>query len=264
MAAFREHIAFSSLLGVGFGACAYTFLGFAPTEAALAGFLAGCGGMLPDLDSPNARPGQEIFSLMAAISPLVMVGHVLRWTGFPNDTETVMLVMVGIYFAVRYGGAWLVDKVSVHRGMFHSLPAMLIAAEIAWLAYPSDRVRVKLLMGAGISLGFFSHLFLDEVYAVKWTGMLPELKKSFGTAIKFSTEALLPTVFTWGLLATLTFIIGQQTGILGPPQQPGVPPIATEQQDSGADPFLQGVSAPPIVEQAAVPEDQLTNAPLFR
>lgn len=265
MAAFREHIAFSSLLGVGYGACANALLGFTPVEATLAGFLAGCGGMLPDLDSPKARPGQEIFSLLGAISPLVLVGHVLRWLSLPSDTETVILVMVGIYFTVRYGGAWVVDKLSVHRGMFHSIPAMVIAAEIAFLAYPTPRPLVKLLMGAGVALGFFSHLFLDEVYSVKWTGMLPELKKSFGTAIKFTSEALMPTVFTYGLLATLTFVIGEQTGLIGPPVDPKAAPIAEEHVPAATDdPFLRSVSAPPVVEQASVPSEQLTDAPLFR
>ena len=264
MASFREHIAFSSLLGVGYGAAATMLFEFTPQESILAGFLAGFGGMLPDLDSPTGKPGQEIFALTAAVSPLVLIGHALYWTGLPPDTETVILLMIAIYFSVRYGLAWLVNKMSVHRGMFHSIPAMLISAEIAYLAYPSDRPIVKLLMGTGIALGFFSHLFLDEVYSIKW-GPIPQLKKSFGTAIKFTGSSVGPTAFTYALLATLTYFIGEQTGLIGPPLDAQTPPMAESlDQDALGDPTETPTALRPIVQEAAIPEEELTDAPLYR
>jgi membrane-bound metal-dependent hydrolase YbcI (DUF457 family) len=261
VAAFREHITFSSLLGVGYGACASTLLHFTPTEAALAGFLTGVGGMLPDLDIPTGRPGKEVFSITAALAPLVLVGHIIKLTGLPSDIETVMLLMLVMYFVIRYGLAWAVDKMSVHRGMFHSIPAMLIAGEAAYLAYPSSVEQVKLLMGGGVMVGFFSHLFLDEVYSVDCSGVAPHLKKSFGTAIKFSGQALGPTIFTYALLAGLTFLIGEQTGIIGPPQGPSVAPFTGGQQSA---PKRETTSPAPMVREAAVPAEQLTDAPLYR
>jgi membrane-bound metal-dependent hydrolase YbcI (DUF457 family) len=262
VAAFREHIAFSSLLGIGYGTAASTLLGFTPTEGALAGFLAGVGGMLPDLDLPTGRPGQEVFAITAAIAPLVLIGHVLKWTGLPADAETMMLLMLIMYFIIRYGLAWLVDKLSIHRGMFHSIPAMFIAAEIAYLVYPSRFPTVKVLMGCGVALGFFSHLFLDEVYSVTWNGALPQLKKSFGTAIKFGSPALAPVLFTYALLAALTFVIGEQTGIIGPPVPPATMPYAGQQEV--LEPSPGTASAAPVVDEAAIPSEQLTDAPLFR
>jgi membrane-bound metal-dependent hydrolase YbcI (DUF457 family) len=262
MAAFREHIAFSSLLGIGYGTAASMLLGYTPTEGALSGFLAGVGGMLPDLDLPTGRPGQEIFSVTAAIAPLVLIGHVLKWTGLPSDAETMMLLMLIMYFLIRYGLAWIVNKLSIHRGMFHSIPAMVIAAEIIYLIYPSQFPMVKLLMGCGVALGFFSHLFLDEVYSVTWSGALPQIKKSFGTAIKFGSPALAPVLFTYALLAALTFVIGEQTGIIGPPAPAPTIPYAGQQEVREPSPGT--ASAAPIVDEAAVPPGQLTDAPLFR
>lgn len=262
MASFREHISVSSMLGIGFGVVSGTALGYSPAEAAVAGVLTGIGGMLPDLDSPTARPGQEIFSLTAAIVPLVMVGHVLKWSQLPATTEVMILLMIGMYVTIRYGLATLVTKVSVHRGMFHSLPAMMIAAEIIYLVYPNPAPFVKLLMGGGVALGFLSHLMLDEVYSIGWSGPIPKLKKSFGTALKWGSANLGPTIFTWGLLLVTTLFVGEQSGIIGPPVQDDATRIADEKT-----PPLRRkkeTSTAPIVKQAAVPEDELTDAPPFK
>ncbi len=270
MASFKEHIAFSSLLGVGYGIAAHFGLGFTPTQAALSGYLAGIGGMLPDLDSATGRPVREIFSLTAAVAPLVLIGRVLRATGLPTDTETVILVMLVMYFIIRYGLSWMVSRFSTHRGMFHSFPAMCIAGEVVYLMYPSEFTTVKLLMGSGIALGFLSHLFLDEVYAVQWVGMIPKFKKSFGTAMKFAGPAFGATVFTYALFFTASFIVLQDAGLIGPPSEnPYITPMAEEQQQPP-----QETTAPNIEEQlpqdfpafkeATAAQEDLSDAPLFR
>lgn len=259
MAAFREHITVSGMLGLGYGITATTVFGYSPAEAAVGGVLAGIGGMLPDLDSPTAKPGQEIFALTAAVAPLVLVGHVLKWSKLPVNTEVMILLMMGMYLAIRYGMASLISVMSVHRGMFHSIPATFIAAELVYLMYPNPAATVKLLMGFGVALGFFSHLLLDEVYSISWDGPLPRLKKSFGTALKWASPQLGPTIFTYGLLFTMTFLVGEQSGIIGPPVQAEATRTVEE------DPFLQRESATaPVVHQAAVPDDDLTDAPLFK
>jgi len=260
MAAFREHIIFSSLLGVGYGVAAGTLLKFTPTEAILAGYLTGIGGMLPDLDIPTGRPGQEIFSLSAAVVPLLSVGHVLHVTQMPVNNESVILIMLALYFLIRYGLAWMVHKLSVHRGMFHSLPAMGIAGLSMYLVYPSSNPFIKLLMGGGLALGFFSHLFLDEIYSVGWNGPLPRIKKSFGTAIKWGSPALGSTLFTYALLVGLIFVAGEQAGIIGMPIDPAGEPF-TEQKEAPVP--AQESTTIPIVQSAAVPEEELTDAPLF-
>ncbi|HWL10620.1 MAG TPA: metal-dependent hydrolase [Planctomicrobium sp.] len=259
MAAFREHITVSGMLGLGYGVAAATLLGYAPAEAAVGGVLAGIAGMLPDLDSPTARPGQEIFSLTAAVAPLVLVGHVLKWSQLPVTTEVMILLMLGMYVGIRYGLAGLINRFSVHRGMFHSIPATLIAAEMVYLIYPNPAPTVKLLMGVGVAIGFFSHLLLDEVYSVGWDGPLPRLKKSFGTALKWASPQLGPTIFTYGLLLVVTFCVGEQSGIIGPPISQEATRFADEESR-----LRHESSAPPVVQQAAVPDRDLTDAPLFK
>lgn len=243
MAAYREHITVSSMLGVGYGLGATLAFGFTPAEGIFAAWLTGIGGMLPDLDSESGRPVREIFGLTAAVGPLVMLRRVQQWSGLPGDTENMMVLFLVMYLAVRYGLAALVARFSVHRGMFHSIPALAIAAEIVYLGYPSDAVAPKMLMAGGVAIGFLSHLLLDEIYSVQWSGVRIKLKKSAGSAMKFFGNSTLPNIVTYTLLLGLSYLMLTDAGIIGPPvNAPGSSLRADRSSDVSALDFLE--SAP--------------------
>jgi membrane-bound metal-dependent hydrolase YbcI (DUF457 family) len=218
MAAYREHITVSFALGAGVGLGAVFGLGFSPVQGSLAACLTGIGGMLPDLDSESGRPVREIFGVTAALAPMVMMRRLLEWGG---DTDGAMLLAVLLYVSIRYGGAIVLGMVAVHRGMFHSIPAMLIAAELTFLGYKSHSLNVKLLMGIGVAIGFMSHLILDEIYAVEWRGVTVKLNKFAGSAVKFFGKSWGANIWTYGLLFTISYAILVDNGIL--PSGP-VPP----------------------------------------
>lgn len=219
MAAYREHITVSGICGVGYGVTAWFAFGFTPVEAALAGTLTWIGGMLPDLDSDSGRPIRELFSLLAAIVPCVMLRRLMRWGGSPENT---MFLAVCVYVGVRYIASAVLAKVSVHRGMFHSIPAMLIAAEMVFLGYESDRQIVRLLMAGGVALGFMSHLVLDEVYAVQWTGVRLKLNKAAGSAVKLFGTDLPANAVAYSLLFVLSYASLVEAGLVDDPTQKGV------------------------------------------
>lgn len=247
MAAYREHITVSSMLGLGYGAGAALAFGFTPVQGIFAAWLTGIGGMLPDLDSESGRPVREIFGLTAAVVPLVMLNRVQRWTGLPGDTETIMVLFLVMYLAIRYGLAGLVCRISVHRGMFHSIPAIAIAAEIVYLGYPTDEVAPKLLMAGGVAIGFFSHLLLDEVYSVQWSGVRIKLKKSAGSALKFFGSTAMPNLVTYSLLLGLSYLMLTDAGIIGPPEV-GESAMQADLSEGSLDPRLQD-EAPLFVPQ---------------
>lgn len=205
MAGYREHISVSTLLGVGYGAGATFALGFTPAQGALAGFLTAFGGMLPDLDSETGKPVRELFGLLGAIGPLIMMGRIAEAFQIPSQPEYIILTFIVLYYIIRYGGAWLVGTFAVHRGMFHSIPAMIIAAEITFLAYKESETAVKFLMAGAIAVGFFSHLLLDELYSVQWTGVRLKLAKSAGTALKFTGKNMNANIIAYGLLIALSY-----------------------------------------------------------
>lgn len=259
MAAYREHIAVSGMLGLGVGAASTFVFGFTPVQGIMAGWLTAIGGILPDLDSESGRPVREMFGLTAAVAPLIFIERILHWTQLPGDTETVMALFLALYLAIKYGLASLVSTFSVHRGMFHSIPALVIAAEIAYLGYPRSEVRIKGLMAAGVAIGFFSHLLLDEIYSVEWSGVRLKLKKSAGSAIKFFGEGLAGNAAAYALLIGLTGLTLYDAGIIGPPDNAARPRM---QADASAPidtdpPIVVGQpAAMPVFEGAVLPQGE--------
>lgn len=229
MAGYREHISISGLLGAGYGAASIVVFGFTPAQGALACVLTWVAGMLPDLDSETGKPVREVFSLLAAAVPLALLPRLQRWTDTP---EGVMLAAIGVYVGIRYGASFVLKKLSVHRGMFHSIPALVIAAELTFLAYGDSQLLVRLLMAGGVALGFLSHLLLDEMYAVEWTGIRIRLNKFAGSAMKLLGPRFFPNVVSYALLAVLTYATLVDVGVLDEPGKINVPMPAKKSNDS--------------------------------
>ncbi len=213
MAGYREHITVSGVLGVCIGTVAVYGFGFSYAQGALAAVLAWVSGMLPDLDSSSGRPVREVFSLLAAAAPLLLLQRLLEWT---HSSDEVLLGIIFIYAAVRYGGAYLVCHMSVHRGMFHSIPAALIAALTVFLCYKADNMAAKVLMGAAAGLGYASHLVLDEIYSVEWTGVRLKLNQFAGSALKFFSSSVYANLFTYCLLSILIYFTLIQLEVIHP------------------------------------------------
>ena len=203
LAGFKQHVSLSSALGVATAATATFGLGFTPSQGILAGYLTAVGGMVPDLDSEPGRPVRELSSLTAAIVPLLMLSRLKEWCA---DFDTALMLAAGMYLVIRFMGGWLLGKFTVHRGMFHSIPALFIAAELVFLCWKSESIEVRLLMGCGLAIGFLSHLILDEIYSVQLNGLMIELNQAAGSAVKFFSSNMLATAFTWVLLAGLSWL----------------------------------------------------------
>ncbi|MDG2130114.1 MAG: metal-dependent hydrolase [Fuerstiella sp.] len=220
MAAYREHITVSGTLGIAYAFSAVFALGFSITQAAIAAILTWIAGMLPDMDSQSGKPVRELFGVTAALAPLLLLQHTNE-LGISDDRA--MLFSLLLYGGVRYGGAAVLGKLTVHRGMFHSIPALVIAAEATFLSYHSPEIRVRLLMAMGVALGFMSHLVLDEMYSVQWDGVRIKLSRSAGSAVKFFGRDALPNGMALGLMMFLTYASLTSAGILKNPSAETAP-----------------------------------------
>ena len=203
MAGFRTHITVSSALGIAVGAAAVQPLGFPTDTAILAAGLTAVGGMLPDLDSDSGIPIREMFGLAAVVLPLTLIP---RLAHMHVTQEGILAAILFGYLAIRYLGSRVFKHFTVHRGMFHSIPAMLIAGLVIYLGYHSPDRRLRVLLGTGIVLGFLSHLVLDELYSVDLRGMKVKLNKFAGTAVKFVSPSLIATVTCYSLLGGLIYL----------------------------------------------------------
>jgi membrane-bound metal-dependent hydrolase YbcI (DUF457 family) len=223
MAGFRTHITASTALGVGYAAGAHYFFGVPPETCVLAGGLCSVSGMLPDLDSDSGVPLRESVAFAAAAVPVMMIRRFER-LGMP--LETMILAGMGIYLVLRFGLATLLKKYTVHRGMFHSLPAALIAAEVAFLIFDRDDLWLRYYVAGAVLLGFLSHLVLDEIWSIGFRRGLPRLKKSFGTAMKIWGDSLWANVSTYAKVILLTYLVAKDPqwmaqfgGIGSPPHE---------------------------------------------
>jgi membrane-bound metal-dependent hydrolase YbcI (DUF457 family) len=215
MAAYREHVSTSGVCGIVYGSVACLLCGFTIEQGLLAGILTWMSGMLPDVDSQTGKPVQKIFGVLAAAVPIMMMG---QFETIASNREQVILLAICTYTAIRYGVAHVLGKLSVHRGMFHSIPALFIASELTMLCYQSESLLVKGLMGGAVALGFLSHLILDELYSVEFTGVRLRLNKAAGSAMKFVGKRFMPNVFTYSLLMFLTYMTLIEFGLVEGPE----------------------------------------------
>jgi hypothetical protein len=204
MASYRGHLALSTALGAGYGAVGLFVLQYDWGVAALAGGLTAAGGLMPDLDSDSGVPVREMFGLAAAFAPFLLY-HRLQTDGRLTP-EQIIVVLAGAYLLIRYGLSNLFRRITVHRGMYHSVPAMLIAGLSVFLVYANPRFALRFYMGGGVMIGFLSHLILDELCSVDFMGFRLRLNKYAGSALKFFSPSWAATVVTYVLLGLLGFL----------------------------------------------------------
>ena len=232
MAGYREHISVSGILGIAYVLAAIFLFNYSAVQAVVAGIFTWIAGMLPDLDAQTGRPVHELSGVTAALGPMILFQHSMA-VGVSGDRA--MLASLLLYGALRYGGPTLLGKLTVHRGMFHSIPALLIASELTFLGYHSLELRVRLLMAVGVGIGFLSHLVLDELYSVQWNGVRIRLKKSAGSALKFFGNKSMPNGIAMGLLMFLSWASVNSAGLMTDPSvepAPRVLEITSELDDA--------------------------------
>ena len=142
------------------------------------------GGLLPDIDSDTSIPLRVGFNLLAVIAGFVLVFIVGQHYSL---VELVILWLV-CFLGIRYGVYSLFTRITVHRGLIHSVPAGiffgLLTTVLAHRCFGAAILHAW-LYGAFLFMGFLVHLLLDEFFSVNLLGM--ELKSSFGTALNLGS-----------------------------------------------------------------------------
>lgn len=215
MAGFKTHITTSSVLGVAYGTSAAVMYHVPLPACLLAGGLCGVSGMLPDLDSGPGVPLRESVAFAAAVVPMLMID---RFKIMGLSPESMVLIGGGLYLFIRFGIGKMLRKWTVHRGMFHSVPALAIVGELAYLICEHENPWIRAFNAGAVMLGFASHLVLDEIWSIDFRGM--HLKSSFGTAIKFWGDCWWSNLAAYLNVAILAvLILGDPT--MAPQTTPG-------------------------------------------
>lgn len=198
MADFKTHITGSTLVGIGAGALGYSY-GVPLESCLLATGLCSVAGILPDLDSDSGVPYRESVAFISAFIPLLLIQ---RFQHLGWSRENIVLAAALIYIGVRFGVAEVFRRYTVHRGMWHSLPAAASVGLLTFLIADDQNLLLRGYWSGCAVAGFLTHLVLDEIYSVDFRGV--RLKKSFGTALKlWTTHGMWPNISTYGKLVIL-------------------------------------------------------------
>lgn len=203
MANFQTHVGTAAVLGVVYGGAGVLVWQLDWGVALLALGLTTLGGMLPDLDSDSGRPVRELSTLAAFLFPILLIPRLRRW-GF--SVEQGFVVVISANLLIRYGLAALIRRISVHRGMFHSLPALAISGLAIFLVYHSDNFFQRGYLTVATMMGFLSHLVLDELFAVDFNGIALKFNKFSGSAIKLFSASWSANAITYLLLGGLGWL----------------------------------------------------------
>lgn len=212
MASYQGHLMLASVLGTGVGAAGSYYLGLDWGPVFLGAGLTTLGGLFPDLDSDSGVPVRELFGFAAVLGPLVLAQRLIE-AGL--SVEQRLVVLSGVYLLIRYGlSAWF-KRLTVHRGMFHSIPGMVIAGLLIFLGFNTPSLLVRVYLAAATMLGFLSHLVLDELCSVDVMGVKITLNKYAGSAIKFVSTSWSATAATYLLLVALGYLTWLDLGAPG-------------------------------------------------
>ena len=211
MADFKTHITTSTVLGVAYGSSAYFGFDMPLPHCFIAGGLCSVAGMLPDLDSSSGIPQREMLSFVSVIVPVLMLR---RFEQLGMSPEHMVFIAALMYVFIRFVIGGMFKRYTKHRGMWHSIPAALIAGLATFLVSFSPELSVRLFKAWAVVLGFVSHLILDEIYAVDWQGQTIRIKRSFGTALKLIGKDRWANISTYGKLILLTVLVASDATLM--------------------------------------------------
>lgn len=210
MALFREHVTVGAVAGAVGVVLLYTYaLVTNPILLALLFFVTTIGSFLPDLDSDSGVPFHMVFGLLSigagAFALYVTLMHyhsVDEWyiiAGIPIAAFLFTWVVIGGVF----------KHLTHHRGIMHSIPAMLIVGVLVYLAaiHAAQGHTLSLWFALAAALGFATHLVLDEVHSeVNFEGVPFAAKRSLGTALKLFSDSRVVNLITYSLLVFLMYV----------------------------------------------------------
>ena len=147
------------------------------------------GAFLPDLDSDTGFPLKILLIVFALVG-----GLIVAWITINSENSSPLLIggyaLISILF-IYFGIGGIFKKITWHRGIFHSVPAVLLSflVTLSLMDYFPVESKVKMVLSLGVGIGYLCHLILDELYSIVNLGGMPFIpKKSIGTALKFYSK----------------------------------------------------------------------------
>jgi len=199
MANFKTHMTVAALGSLTATAVCIQKVGLSDEQAVILFFLGLAAGILPDIDLNHSIPSKWFLRFLTFICLFAVVIYTLPRFPYLHVAVYLLLTYILVYLIWTY----IFQTITVHRGLFHSIPAaglwgmgiyfmgvygLLWSQHFSWLA------------AAFMAGGYILHLILDECYSVDLLG--GRFKQSFGSALTvFSTRK-------WGSYLILYALLG--------------------------------------------------------
>lgn len=207
MANFRTHLTVAATVSSALAIGGSLLNLYGATTAVLCAVIGTLGGLLPDIDLDHSKPARQGFLIAALItSALITIIYANRYTQDALLLDS--LILWGVSFAiVRFGLLETFSRLTVHRGIVHSLPFMaLFALAVCCGAFYGLKMTafVSWLLAIFLFIGSVVHLLLDEIYSIDAFGL--RVKRSFGSAMKvFEINKPLSYIMLYALVVAISF-----------------------------------------------------------
>lgn len=212
MADFKTHITAACAASGVAATCLLAGGAATPDQVLLYFVLGSAGGVLPDIDADNSTALKITFDVLSVvIAFVVMFGQ--RWG---TSVLELVLIWLAVFLAVKYLIFSFFIRMTVHRGIIHSIPAGVtfgLMAVVLLEPFRSISPGTAWMGGFFLFLGFLIHLLLDELCSVRVSGL--GLKGSFGTALKLlSFKDMKSTLVLYAAMVALFFLAPPPGGFL--------------------------------------------------
>jgi membrane-bound metal-dependent hydrolase YbcI (DUF457 family) len=166
------------------------------------------GGILPDLDSDSGKPLTLLFGIVSVLLPALLLNKIIGQLTI--SPELLVGYFSCSYLLINSLICELIKKVTIHRGIMHSIPFAILSGEIGYLLFVSSGQSMGTIVGLSVFTGCIVHLVLDELnsFSLKF-GFIPTMKRSSGTALKLKSADNLANMAVYSLIlgAAATIIL---------------------------------------------------------
>lgn len=207
MASFKQHISGGFITGVVSAGIALTAYGVSIYQAGITFIFAALGSVLPDIDCDTSTPLKFLFGYIGIILPVVTLHYLYA----DATMETTILFIVFGYIFIKDFISILFLKFTIHRGIIHSIPMAIIAAQLTFLLFFDSALKIRIVFSIACLFGFLTHLLMDEIWSIDLLGA--NIKKSFGSAFTLKGESILKTILAYTAIIGLGYIIYLQLSL---------------------------------------------------
>lgn len=165
------------------------------------------GSLLPDLDSDSSHPQRIVFSLLALSLPPALIW---RFEALRPERPLEWVALLALALFIRWPVLWAFRKLTVHRGIFHSLPAVVIVSGAVYHLSASEGLPppARVAFAVAAATGYATHLILDEIWSLAdWHGGRLAPRKSLGTALALWGSGPRSSLVAWLLAAAITWSV---------------------------------------------------------